>query len=146
MRDAGRLAAAIDVLTEIETRHKPVRMALKNFAKDGRDPAKALLETIDAIKKAKSTAEANTLAFQVFGVRAGPDLAAAIREGRFELDAFIRAMGSGDTIGRAADDAEDLGDKLGMLKNRLVAALGRGELRNHLRRGAAHIQHGTCDH
>ena len=29
MRDAGRLAAAIDVLTEIETRHRPVRLALK---------------------------------------------------------------------------------------------------------------------
>lgn len=29
MRDGGRLAAAIDVLTEIETRHRPVRLALK---------------------------------------------------------------------------------------------------------------------
>ncbi|HEY0648005.1 RsmB/NOP family class I SAM-dependent RNA methyltransferase, partial [Phenylobacterium sp.] len=29
MRDGGRLAAAIEVLTEIETRHKPVRLALK---------------------------------------------------------------------------------------------------------------------
>jgi 16S rRNA (cytosine967-C5)-methyltransferase len=29
LRDAGRLAAAIDVLTEIETRHRPVRLALK---------------------------------------------------------------------------------------------------------------------
>lgn len=29
MRDGGRLAAAIEVLTEIETRHRPVRLALK---------------------------------------------------------------------------------------------------------------------
>jgi 16S rRNA (cytosine967-C5)-methyltransferase len=29
MRDGGRLAAAIDVLAEVETRHKPVRLALK---------------------------------------------------------------------------------------------------------------------
>jgi 16S rRNA (cytosine967-C5)-methyltransferase len=29
LRDGGRLAAAIDVLTEIETRHRPVRLALK---------------------------------------------------------------------------------------------------------------------
>ena len=29
MRDGGRLAAAIDVLSEIETRHRPVRLALK---------------------------------------------------------------------------------------------------------------------
>src|ERR1700755_91428 len=31
MRAAGRLAAAIDVLTEIETRHRPVRLALKSW-------------------------------------------------------------------------------------------------------------------
>src|SRR5678815_2590355 len=31
MRDAGRLAAATEVLGEIESRHRPVRMALKNW-------------------------------------------------------------------------------------------------------------------
>ena len=36
MRDGGRLAAAIDVLTDIETRHKPVRMALKNWGESAR--------------------------------------------------------------------------------------------------------------
>ncbi|HEY8004056.1 MAG TPA: RsmB/NOP family class I SAM-dependent RNA methyltransferase [Phenylobacterium sp.] len=36
MRDAGRLAAAIDVLTEIETRHRPVRLALKSWGDSAR--------------------------------------------------------------------------------------------------------------
>jgi 16S rRNA (cytosine967-C5)-methyltransferase len=36
MRDAGRLAAAIEVLTEIEERHRPVRMALKNWGERAR--------------------------------------------------------------------------------------------------------------
>ena len=36
MRDAGRLAAAIDVLTEIETRHRPVRLALKSWGESAR--------------------------------------------------------------------------------------------------------------
>lgn len=31
MRDGGRLSAAIDVLTEVETRHKPIRLALKTW-------------------------------------------------------------------------------------------------------------------
>jgi 16S rRNA (cytosine967-C5)-methyltransferase len=31
LRDGGRLSAAIDVLTEIETRHRPVRLALKTW-------------------------------------------------------------------------------------------------------------------
>ena len=36
MRDAGRLAAAIEVLTNIEARHRPVRMALKNWGEAAR--------------------------------------------------------------------------------------------------------------
>ncbi|HEX4709890.1 RsmB/NOP family class I SAM-dependent RNA methyltransferase [Phenylobacterium sp.] len=36
MRDAGRLAAAIEVLTEIETRHRPVRLALKSWGDSAR--------------------------------------------------------------------------------------------------------------
>src|SRR5262245_54470108 len=36
MRDGGRLAAAIEVLTEIETRHRPVRLALKAWGDGAR--------------------------------------------------------------------------------------------------------------
>ena len=36
MRDGGRLTAAIEVLTEIETRHKPVRLALKAWGEGAR--------------------------------------------------------------------------------------------------------------
>ncbi len=36
MRDAGRISAAIDVLSEVETRHKPVRLALKVWGESAR--------------------------------------------------------------------------------------------------------------
>jgi 16S rRNA (cytosine967-C5)-methyltransferase len=36
LRDGGRLAAAIEVLRDIETRHKPVRMALKTWGDSAR--------------------------------------------------------------------------------------------------------------
>jgi 16S rRNA (cytosine967-C5)-methyltransferase len=36
MRDGGRLAAAMEVLTEIETRHRPVRLALKAWGDGAR--------------------------------------------------------------------------------------------------------------
>jgi 16S rRNA (cytosine967-C5)-methyltransferase len=36
LRDAGRLAAAIEVLTQIGERHRPVRMALKNWGESAR--------------------------------------------------------------------------------------------------------------
>ena len=31
MRDGGRLAAAIEVLTEVETRHRPVQVSLRDW-------------------------------------------------------------------------------------------------------------------
>ena len=36
MRDGGRIAAAIAVLADIETRHRPVRMALKTWGDSAR--------------------------------------------------------------------------------------------------------------
>jgi 16S rRNA (cytosine967-C5)-methyltransferase len=36
VRDGGRLSAAIEVLTEIETRHRPVRLALKSWGEGAR--------------------------------------------------------------------------------------------------------------
>ena len=36
MRDGGRIAAAIAVLNDIESRHKPARMALKNWGESAR--------------------------------------------------------------------------------------------------------------
>jgi phage-related minor tail protein len=109
----------------IQTAMPGLRMALKNFAAAGREPAPALLETIEAIKNASSTAKANTLAFEVFGTRAGPDLAAAIREGRFDLGEYIDVMQNGrDTITKAAQDTSHLTDMVARFRNRITAALG----------------------
>ncbi len=36
MRDGGRLSAAIDVLSDVELRHKPIRMALKTWGDSAR--------------------------------------------------------------------------------------------------------------
>src|SRR5690242_6667935 len=61
MRDAGRLAAAIDVLTEIETRHRPVRLALKSWGDTARyagakDRAFVSGLVLDALRKRRSLA------------------------------------------------------------------------------------------
>lgn len=104
----------------IQTAMPGLRMALKNFAGAGKDPQKALEETFKAIDQAGSTAEANTLAFEVFGTRAGPDLAAAIREGRFEFDNIERSMRKGkDTIMRSSKDTRDLGENMQIFGNKL---------------------------
>jgi len=59
LRDAGRLAAAIDVLTEIETRHRPVRLALKSWGDSARyagakDRAFVSGLVLDALRRRRS--------------------------------------------------------------------------------------------
>lgn len=61
MRDAGRLAAAIEVLEEIETRHKPVRLALKAWGDRARyagakDRAFVSGLVLDALRRRRSLA------------------------------------------------------------------------------------------
>ena len=59
MRDGGRLSAAIEVLTEIETRHFPVRMALKRWGEGARyagskDRAFVSGLALDALRRKRS--------------------------------------------------------------------------------------------
>lgn len=61
MRDGGRLGAAIDVLTEIETRHRPVRLALKTWGESARyagakDRAFVSGLVLDALRRRRSLA------------------------------------------------------------------------------------------
>jgi len=101
-----------------------MRRGLANFARDGEAPADALRRIVDQIKNAGSVAEANSLALDVFGTRAGPDMAAAIREGRFELDDLVSSIAGGsDTIDQASRDTEDFGEKWTRIKNRVLLAL-----------------------
>ena len=80
MRDGGRLAAAIQVLEDIETRHKPARMALKGWGESARyagskDRAFVSGLTLDVLRKRRSlgwmmgedTARAAVLAAVRFG-------------------------------------------------------------------------------
>src|SRR5512137_1466309 len=85
-----------------------MKFALKTFAKEGLDPQNALPKYIEKIKAAKSATAAMAIGAEVFGLRAGPDMVAAIREGRFEYSDFAKAIAGGrDTIGRAAADTDD---------------------------------------
>ena len=101
-----------------------LRQALGKMAREGEPAIETFQRTTDAIKNAGTTAEANKLALELFGARAGPDMAAAIREGRFELDDYFELMdGGGDKINTAAKQTETLGEKLTILKNRVIVAL-----------------------
>ncbi len=102
-----------------------LRIALGKMAKEGiEDPKQALSLLVDQIKNAGSAGEANALALETFGARAGPDMAAAIREGRFDVGALFDQITNGtDTINSAAISTNDWRENLQILTNRIQVKL-----------------------
>lgn len=102
-----------------------LRIALTQMAQEGvTDTNAALQEVIEQIKNAGSAGEANALALETFGSRAGPDMAAAIREGRFEIDELITSLkNSGETINTAAEDTLSFSERMTLFKNKLMDAI-----------------------
>jgi len=101
-----------------------LRIGLVNFAKAGEEPPKAMRRAIEEIKNMGSAAEANALAVEIFGARAGPDMAAAIREGRFDLDELLKTLqASPETIVAAARETMTFGESMQQLKNQAEVAL-----------------------
>jgi TP901 family phage tail tape measure protein len=98
-----------------------MRQALGRMAKAGEAPAETLRRVMEQIKGAGSAGEANAKALELFGARAGPDMAAAIREGRFEIDGLLSSVAaSGDTIASAAKDTDGWSETFSRLKNRIT--------------------------
>ena len=102
-----------------------LRIALAKMSKDGVTDAAAGLQTIiDQIKRAGSAGEATAIAVAKFGSRAGPDMAAAIREGRFELGNLVNALGTaGGAIAKADKETKTLGDRWAETKNQIAFAV-----------------------
>jgi len=108
-----------------ETAMSGMRQALGKLAKSGEDPKKAFADVSEAIKGAGSIAEANQLSMELFGSRAGPDMAAAIREGRFEIDDLVQGFGSSEgALDDAAARTLHLSDRFKMMANTVTGVVG----------------------
>ena len=101
-----------------------LRIALGKMAKDGvQDTTAALREVTKQIREAGTVGAANAIALEVFGARAGPDMAAAIREGRFDLDELLAKLkASPDTINGVSKETLTLGERFALLRNRAIDA------------------------
>jgi len=100
-----------------------LRIALGKMAKAGIEPKEGLQALVEEIKNTGSTAEANSLAIAAFGARAGPDMAAAIREGRFDLGELYKQIANGsETVKKAAADTGDYAEQFTVLKNKVMLA------------------------
>lgn len=101
-----------------------LRALLPKLAKEGIPLAEGFKELAEKIKEAGSAAEANAIAISGFGSKAGPDMAAAIREGRFEIDALLKSIQSSDeTVAKAAASSLTFTDKLQISLNKVTSAL-----------------------
>ena len=102
-----------------------LRIALAKMSKAGvTDTAEGLQTIINQIKNAGSAGEATAIAVEKFGSRAGPDMAAAIREGRFELGNLVKALGTAQgAIARTDAETKTLGDRWAETKNQIAFAV-----------------------
>lgn len=100
-----------------------MRTALAKFGKAGEEPVEAFRRLVESIKNA-DVAQGNLIAAQVVGTKRMADFAAAVREGRLDLDGLFKTvMNSGETIKKAAEDTADYGEAWQKLKNQVTLAL-----------------------
>ncbi len=98
-----------------------LRQAAGNFARENIPLRQGLLDTMRAIKGASSESEALNIAMKIFGAEAGPDMAAAIREGRFELDSAVLALqNTSGGLADATDRSLTMGDQFTTLTNNIL--------------------------
>lgn len=101
-----------------------LRIAAGKFA-DAGVPLKAGLQSaITSIRDMEDSSAALATAMDIFGARAGPDMAAAIREGKFSLDDAVASIQNYQgSIQGAAEGAMDFPDQWAMGMNQIKAAL-----------------------
>lgn len=102
-----------------------MKKAVVTFANEGiTDTGAALKSTFDQIVAAPDSITAAGIAMEVFGTKAGPQLADAIRSGTVSYDDLLQAVSGGtDTINSAAADTNDLAEKWQIFKNRITVAV-----------------------
>ena len=102
-----------------------LRISLGKMAKAGvKNPVAAFQTMVKQIKAAGTAGKANALALQYFGAKAGPDMAAAIREGHLDLDGLLKTLkNSPDTISKAAAATMTPMERLKVLGHQIQVAL-----------------------
>lgn len=102
-----------------------MRIAISGWMKDGKDAGTEFQKTVKGIQDGTiSTAQA----MEIFGKKGGPDMIDAIKQGRFNLDDFTKALGN--TKGALNDtynNSLSASDKLKLEMNKLkVSSAGFG--------------------
>lgn len=101
-----------------------MKKAISNWGKEGKDATVEFQKTLQAIKDAPDIASATSLAIEAFGAKAGPDLADAIQNGRFEIDEYMTALqNAGGSVDQTFGETEDGIDRAKTTLNAVKIAL-----------------------
>jgi TP901 family phage tail tape measure protein len=101
-----------------------LKAGVGKVAKAGEDVPATFARIVGAIEKLGPGTRSTAMAIELFGQRAGPDLADAIAGGKFQIDEMLGAITGGtDTINDAAKETESFGEKWTMIKNRVLVGL-----------------------
>lgn len=101
-----------------------MRKGVATLAKEGISASAGLEHYSKLIKEAGSQAEATAIASELFGTRAGPTMAAAIRAGTLSVDELTASlMESSETIAGAAEDTYDYAERMQLFKQKAEVAL-----------------------
>lgn len=69
-----------------------MKKSISNWAKEGKNSKEEFKRMLNEIAAAPDIASATTTAIEVFGAKAGPDLADAIQGGRFSVEDFLKVV------------------------------------------------------
>ena len=101
-----------------------LKAGVGKLAKAGEDVPETFSRIVDEITAMGPGTEATGLAIELFGQRAGPDMADAIAGGKFAIDDMLAAIeDGGDTINGAADETASFSEKWLLFKNRVLVGL-----------------------
>lgn len=105
-----------------------MKKAISNWSAEGKDAKVEFASMMKEIENAPDLASATTLAIETFGQKAGPDLADAIKGGRFSIEEFMSIVAkSGGVLDETFFAMMDPADQMVIAMNNLSlagAALG----------------------
>ena len=92
-----------------------MKKAIGTWGKANKDPRNEFKKTLKEIESAPTLAQATTKAIEVFGQKAGPDLADAIQGGRFAYEDFLSLLEESEgAVTNTYEQTQDGFDKIGL--------------------------------
>ena len=100
-----------------------MKKAIGTWGKEGKNATEEFKKTLKAIESAPDIATATSMAIEVFGQKAGPDLADAIKGGRFEYQDFLQLIqDSTGIVSQTFEEQQDPWDQWKTTVNELKLA------------------------